>query len=367
MSRSGIDTALAAVAAIAGAAWAAGAVADSTGAVRALLVATMTWIAVPLGALAILFTHNLTGGRWGEPCRPFLRAVIATLPLFALLLVVLGISAPDLFSWINPSPEVASVVARKQFYLSLPFLEVRLAIYILLWLGLARVAGAFGERPRATMGASGAGLVIWAVSVTFFSFDWLMSLEPAWYSDIFGLIMLSSQLVTAAAVMIIASANRLAAAQRENATAMPDVANLWLTVIVAWIMLTFSQYLIIWNADLPDEIGWYLHRGHGGWQWFEWAMYALYFALPFAALLFAAPKRNIRVLITLAAVVLAGHVLETCWLILPAFSPGKLQLGWMTPAAITAVGTAAALAYRYRMRMTGTDAHPAPSGEASHA
>jgi hypothetical protein len=370
MNGPAIDRTLLVLTFVTAGAWTAGAIMDYPTAARALLVATMTWIAVPLGSLAIVFTHNLTGGRWGDACRGFLQATIATLPLFIGLLVVLGASATHIFAWIAPPADIQALVSRKHFYLNLPFLEVRLAAYCVLWLGLAALAGAFGRRARASAGASGGGLLIWAVSVTYFSFDWLMSLEPAWYSDIFGMVMLSSQLVTAVAVMILGCADRLKRAQREGSTAMPDVGNLWLTVIVAWIMLTFSQYLIIWNADLPDEIGWYLHRGAGGWQWVQWLMYAFYFALPFAALLFAASKRNVRVLVTLAVVVLAGHVAETCWLILPAFSPGKLEPGWTVPVAITSVGAAAVLLCRIRLRGVGAtvgDEAPGRAQEVSHA
>ncbi len=328
-----------------------GALLDSAAFLRAWLVAALTGIALPLGAMAVLMTHNLTGGRWGEPVRGPLKAVVATLPLMLLLFLPLLLGVRVLFPWTGDLSALPEVVRHKGFYLNLPFFYARFALYAAIWLALAARLSVWRGDRRPTPASAG-GLVLWALTTTFFAFDWIMTLEPAWYSDIVGLIFMGSVLSMALALAFVLPGVYPDADQRPALeSARRDLAHLWLAAILFWVFVAFSQYLIIWSGDLPHEIRWYIHRGQGGWQWLALAMMLLCGALPFVALLPAGWKRRARPLAVLAALVLFGHALEFTWLVLPAYYPHHWPLGWRSPVALLTVASLGLLLmHRHRQR-----------------
>ena len=328
-----------------------GALLDSAAFLRAWLVAALTGIALPLGAMAVLMTHNLTGGQWGEPVRAPLKAVVATLPLMLVAFVPLLLGARVLLPWTGDLSGLPEVVWHKTFYLNLPFFHARFALYAVIWLILAARLSVWRGDRRSTPVSAG-GLVLWALTTTFFAFDWIMGLEPAWYSDILGLIFMGSALSMALALPFLLPGVYPDAERRPALEgARRDLAHLWLAAILFWVFVAFSQYLIIWSGDLPHEIRWYTHRGQGGWQWLALAMMTLCGALPFAALLPAGWKRRARPLAVLAALVLLGHALEFAWLVLPAYYPHHWPLGWRSPVALlTLAAPGLLLIRRYRSR-----------------
>lgn len=298
---------------------------------RAWLAPTLFWVALPLGALAILLTHRLTGGRWGDAAEPPLRAATATLPWAALALLALLPAMGALFSWTAPLEQLPEVVQRKRFYLNTPFFIARLLVYLAVWLLLAWHVGAFGA-PRGGKAVAPAGLLLWLFTVSFFAFDWVMSLEPKWYSDVLGLIMATTVLNAAMALVLLT----LCLEDRPPPAAIRvDLANLWLAPLLGWGFLAFIQYLIIWQGNLPHEIGWYLHRRHGLWQPWTLAMTTLLFLLPAAALLFAGTKRSRAALGSVATIALVGHALHSQWLITPSFQ--QYGPGWRDAAAWAAI------------------------------
>jgi len=242
-------------------------------------------------------------------------------------------------------------VRHKTFYLNLPFFHARFALYAVIWLTLAARLSVWRGDRRSTPASAG-GLVLWALTTTFFAFDWIMGLEPAWYSDILGLIFMGSALSMALALPFLLPGVYPDADRRPALEgARRDLAHLWLAAILFWVFVAFSQYLIIWSGDLPHEIRWYAHRGQGGWQWLALAMMTLCGALPFAALLPAGWKRRARPLAVLAALVLLGHALEFAWLVLPAYYPHHWPLGWRSPVALlTLAAPGLLLIQRYRSR-----------------
>ncbi|MEP1896988.1 MAG: hypothetical protein ABJQ98_01440 [Alloalcanivorax venustensis] len=328
-----------------------GALLDGAAFLRAWLVAALTGIALPLGAMAILMTHNLTGGQWGEPVRAPLKAVVATLPLMLVLFLPLLMGVRVLFAWTGDLSGLPEVVRHKGFYLNPPFFYARFALYAVIWLTLAARLSVWRGDRRSTPASAG-GLVLWALTTTFFAFDWIMSLEPAWYSDILGLIFMGSALSMALALPFLLPGVYPDADRRPAlAGARRDLAHLWLAAILFWVFVAFSQYLIIWSGDLPHEIRWYAHRGQGGWQWLALAMMTLCGALPFAALLPAGWKRRARPLAVLAALVLLGHALEFAWLVLPAYYPHHWPPGWRSPVALlTVAALGLLLIHRHRLR-----------------
>lgn len=321
---------------------------------RAWLVAAIVWLAVPLGAMALLMMHNLTGGGWGEPLRRSLKAAVATLPLALAAFVPLVFDTRSLFAWTAPAEQLPEVVVNKQFYLNLPFFYARAALYVALWLWLAHGLNAWRREPLRPRGFSAGGLVLWTLTTTFFAFDWLMSLEPTWYSDIFGLLWATGSVILAISVLLLSEAPATRPADTARTARLTDLANIWLTFLVAWLFMIFSQYLIIWSTDLPHEIEWYLHRHRGGWQWVSAVVLLFYFLVPFGALLSTPLKRRPSLLFALALMVFLAHCLETARLVLPAFKAPLTASIALTPVTVIALGALWLLLYR-RARERGTD------------
>jgi len=332
-----------------------GAIVDVDAFLRAWLVAALVALALPLGTLPILMTHSLTGGRWGEPLRGPLNAVAATPPWALVLFIPLLLGAPDLFRWADAPHTLPELVRAKRFYLNLPFFYARFALYALIWVVLAFRLRVFrGDAPPSTATCA-AGLVLWTLTTTYFAYDWLMALEPTWYSDVVGLIFIGSILSMALALPFLLPGVFPNADQAERSDsgrimegARRDVAHLWLTLILFWVFVAFSQYLIIWSGDLPHEIRWYLHRQRGGWQWLALAMMLLCGLIPFLGLLGHRWKRRAHPLAVLAALVLLGHVLEFAWLVLPTYYPEGWVWGWRSPVALLTVLSMLAWLWRRR-------------------
>ncbi len=303
----------------------------------AWLTAALVWGSLPLGALAILMVHGLTGGRWGEQGRPLWLALAATLPLFAAALLPLLLGMQSLFAWTAPAQELSELVQNKLAYLNTPFFIVRSLVYFALWLWLAHTLGVW--RPRSSR-IQAPGLILWLLALTFFSFDWLMSLEPEFYSDVYGL-MLGANTVAAAFAWVL-----LLGARSMDADARRDIANLWLGVLLAWALFAFSQYIVIWSANLPDEILWYVHRSRGLWRPLSAISFVLFFLLPFAVLLSGKAKGSADWLAAAAASCLLGHLLQIGWLVLPAFGDGSATQLLLLCALVLVIGAVYVAAVR---------------------
>lgn len=296
---------------------------------RGWLTAVLTMAALPLGSLPILMTYGLTGGRWGDQSLLVWRALISTLPLWVIAMVPLLFGLEELFRWAQPEDTLPEVVRNKRLYLNEPFFIGRAILYAALWLWLAAVL-----YRRAHTRLHGPGLLLWLVSMTFFSVDWFMSLEPTFYSDIFGLI-----LATGAVAATMAAAFLLGAG-KESPSAMRDLIGLWLAVVIGWVFLAFSQYIIIWHGNLPHEINWYLHRGEGHWRTLSWVSFLLFCIGPVLALISGTGRR--RLLMAAAVIGFTGYVLRVQWLVLPAFPETGPGLYGFTLVATGALGAALA-------------------------
>lgn len=306
-----------------------GAVLDWAAFLRSWLTASLTWGALPLGAVAVLMTHGLTGGAWGRETRYVWRALAGTMPLFALAMLPLLFGLHDLFSWTRPVSELPDVVRHKRLYLNEPFFLVRWGIYFIVWLGLAWLLGWRGSQSKAV---AAPGMILWVLTLTFFSFDWYMSLEPEFYSDVFGLERACAVVASSMAVGLLILLPSLRPAIRK------DVANIWLAVLLGWAFMGFSQLIIIWSGNIPHEIGWYVHRAEDGWLWVGRSAFILFMLIPFAILLSTAAKQSRRWLSIAAVICLVGFVLQMQWMVLPAFESWRPAQYWIDPAALVALG-----------------------------
>src|ERR1700689_336571 len=274
------------------------AISDFSSFYRAYLVAFLFWMGVTLGSLALLMMQHLTGGRWALVIRRILEAGTRTLPLMAVAALPILVGLRSLYSWSRPGQTDPAVLA-KQSYLNPDFFIARMAFYFAVWFTLTYFLNKWSrqeDRGEAGLalwmrleGLSGIGLVIYGFTVTFASVDWVMSLEPRWYSTIYGLLFMVSQALTAMAFSIgvlVWLSDRKPLSEVVRPAQFQDLGSFLLTFVMLWAYLEFSQFLIIWGGNLSEEIPWYIRRMEGIWGSVGLLLVMLSFFLPFFLLLF---------------------------------------------------------------------------------
>lgn len=319
------------------------------------LLAFLFWSSIALGCLAIFMLHQLVRGVWGAVIIRFLEAGARTLPLMALSFVPLLFGLRPLYLWARP--EILAhdaLLQQKSPYLNVPFFVLRTGVYFAIWITLAFLLTRWSRQQEQVTSqrsmhtlvrrlrlASGPGLVLYALTVTFAAIDWVMSLEPHWYSTIYGVIFMVGQALVTLAFAIVLLA-LLAEAEPFASVLQPghfhDLGNLLLAFVMLWAYIAFSQFLIIWSANLPEEIPWYLHRLQGGWEAFAMLLLMLHFVLPFLILLSRGSKRRVQTLAMIAGLLLVMHLVELFWLVTPAWHPSILHIHWLDIIAPIAVG-----------------------------
>ncbi|HSN73369.1 MAG TPA: hypothetical protein VLT59_17770 [Steroidobacteraceae bacterium] len=262
-----------------------------------------------LGSLVLIWLHDVAGGPWGPAAMPAAQVAGSALPLGLIAALWLGWAARLELDWIaHPAPIPELAVAPEGAV-------IRSVIYAGVWLGLAAASGAWRSHTTARRPARGAiALLLHVPLVTLFAMDWLMIMEPHWYSTAAGLRFASGQLV--AGIAVIALAQPLAATRGLGVPSEQhrlDVGTLLLAAVIFWAYVTFMQFLIIWIGDVPEEITWYLARSAGGSLGLLAGFVVFKFALPSALLLSRRIKRNPQTLAATAALVLLGHAFDLCW------------------------------------------------------
>jgi hypothetical protein len=318
---------------------------------RSYLLAFVYWIGISLGSLSLLLLHHLVGGRWGWIIRRILEAALGTLPLMLLLFLPLIFGVEVLYEWAKPEAVNDEILLQKAAYLNTPFFLIRTAIYFAIWLLLAYILNKRSvqqddtgdpELSRKFQIVSGPGLVLYGVTVTFAAIDWGMSLEPHWFSTIYGLLFLIGFALIAISFAVIvlrrlSSHEPVASVVGQNH--FHDLGNLMLAFVMLWAYMGFSQYLIIWSANLPEEVPWYVHRLHGGWQYLGVFLIVFHFAIPFALLLMRVTKKKSSVLFRLAAAILFLRLADLVFLLIPPVSHGAgLNIQWTDPICLIGVG-----------------------------
>jgi hypothetical protein len=318
---------------------------------QAYLVGFLFSLGIPLGCLAIMMLHYLSGGGWGVVVRRISESATATLPLLALLFVPIAAGVHVLYLWARPEVVAADpVLQAKHAFLNVRFFIVRAVFYFVAWIAVARVLDRWSRQrdtvaevdPRRFRLFAGPGLVLYGLTVTFASIDWAMSLDPHWYSTIYPLMLGVGQVLTAFAftiTMAVLLRHRHPFGRLVNPANLIDLGNLLLTFVLLWAYLSFSQFLLIWAGNIREEVTWYVPRVGPGWKAVAVALIAIHFMLPFALLLQRAIKRTPAGLAAVAALVLAMRLVDQYWLVLPSV-PGVHAFHWLyvvTPLALGAL------------------------------
>ena len=318
---------------------------------RSYLLAFIFWTGLALGCTAIVMLHHLTGGAWGFGIRRLLEAASRTFPLLTVLFLPLLFGLPRLYAWAQPETVATDPILQyKRFFLNKPFFLMRAALYFALWNLLSYLLSKWSAEQDATGNAavsrrfealSGPGLIIYGFSVTFASIDWVMSLEPHWFSTLYGMMFMVSQVLLAMAFAIVI-AMLLSDAPPISEAISPaqfhDLGNLLLAFTMLWAYLSFSQYLLIWAGNLQSEIPWYISRASGGWAAVAVFLIVFHFAVPFFLLLSRTVKRQMRSLAFVAGALIFMSLVDLFWLVTPAFHPQGPSVHWMDIVAPLGVG-----------------------------
>jgi len=317
---------------------------------RSWLLSYLFWFAIALGALPLVMLHHLVGGKWGFATRRILESVTRTLPLMTILFVPVIFGIHSLYEWSHDDAVAQDIILQhKSPYLNTPFFIARAAFYFAAWLLMGWFLNRWSKQQDSTRDGSFAkrfqrlsapGLIIYALTITFASTDWVMSLEPHWFSTIYGMMFMVGQALTTLA-FVIAVLALLADTPPISDFLEPeifnDLGNLLFAFIMLWAYLSFSQYLIIWSGNLPEEIPWYLRRSRGGWQWIAVALALFHFAIPFFLLLIRRNKRRRQVISGIAIAVVVMRLVDLMWLVVPAHEP-TVHVHWLDIATLAGIG-----------------------------
>jgi hypothetical protein len=322
---------------------------------RSYLFAFLFWAGLAVGCLSISMIHHLTGGLWGLVIRRILEAGTRTLPFVALLFVPVALGVPRLYPWASADAVAADeVLQHKSAYLNTPFFCGRAGFYFAVWILLAHFmnkwslaldAGPDRATSRRLRGLSGGGLVLLGLTITFSSVDWAMSLDPHWYSTIYGVLFMVGQALSALAFVIVCIA-ALSGEKPLSDVVRPgsvhDLGKLMLAFVMLWTYVNLSQFLIMWSGNLPEEIPWYIRRLRGGWQHLALALVLFHFALPFLLLLSRDLKRSAGPLALVAGSLLAFRLADLYWLVAPDMGAlghsGGLAFHWLDVMAPIGLG-----------------------------
>lgn len=300
---------------------------------QSYLIGWTFWTGITVGSLALLMLQHLTGGGWGLVIRRSLEAATRVLPLMVVLFVPVVIGAHSIYhEWMDQHEvETHPAVKFKAGYLNLPFFTVRAAIYFAIWgalvfflnkWSLAQDRTADNRYTKNMRVLSGPGMVILIFSISFASIDWYMSIEPEWFSTIYGFIFVAAWALSALAFVIAVMA-RLSNQEPMSRIVAPlhfhDLGKLLLALVMLWAYFAFSQFLIIWSGNLPEEITWYVRRIYGGWGILIVTIGILHFFAPFLFLLSRGIKRDPGKLVLVAILVLIMRAVDLLWMLAPAF------------------------------------------------
>lgn len=322
---------------------------------RSYLLAYLFWIGIAVGCMSIMMIHHLSGGMWGLVIRRILEAGSRTLRFALVFFLPVAAGLPHIYSWADGArlaedEALHKAVAAKAVYLNSQSFLARALFYFAVWFLLQHFlnkwsleldAGENRKVSRRLRGLSGGGLVLMGLTITFASVDWAMSLEPEWFSTIYGLLFIVGQALSAMSLVIIA-VSLLGGEKPLSDVVRPgtvhDLGKLLFAFVMLWAYVNVSQFIIVWSGNIPEEIPWYMHRLHGGWQVVALMLVVFHFVLPFLVLLSRDLKRNPRLLGTVAASLLFLRLVDLFWLVGPELHPHGFAIHWLDVAAAAGVG-----------------------------
>ena len=337
-----------------------GFVLDGRQAMFSYLAAWIFVASVSVGALFWIAIAHATNATWMVVLRRRAEDVTSALPVIALLFLPVLAGLGTLYPWARPQSgwddRMREAVIPKEGYLNAPFFILRSVIYLASWVLVAELLRRISQRGGEDVAGkqrtvAAVALPLLAFTLTFAAFDWLMSLDPTWSSNVFGVYLFGGGFGAAIGLLCFIAfgptGSRVAEATAEQSHAM---GRLLLTFVIFWMYIAFCQYLLIWIADLPDEVGWVKLRTTGSWGELAVVIAAVHFFLPFFALLPRGVKRRPSVVAWMGAWLVAAHFLDMHWVVLPELH-AAWHPHWLDLAALLFVGGASVLVSLLRARL----------------
>ena len=318
---------------------------------QSYLFAFIFFAGLTLGCLGIFFLHNVVGGNWGVAVRRLVESGLQTLPLILLFAIPIFFGLGTLYKWTDASYRAEHfAVGHKAAYLNPTWFIIRTILYFAIWFFSGfRILKMANEHDRTgdpvlfkrIKARSAPALLVFVLTTTYAFIDWIMSLEPDWYSTIYawmftvGQVLLTFSFLVAVLVLLSKREPFASFLTRQH---YHDLGNLMLAFTMLWAYMSFSQFLIIWAENLPDEIPWYVRRFSGGWGYIAWTIAIFHFFVPFFLLLLRFVKKNPTRLRTLAIWIIIMKILDVFWIVEPAFRQRGLEVYWTDVVAPIALG-----------------------------
>lgn len=310
---------------------------------HAYLTGIAFWMAICLGSLFFVMLHHLTGAKWSIVIRRIPETLIRCLPVMALLSIPVFFGMHSLYHWSHEEAVATdSLLQSKEGFLNFPFFIVRGIIYFGIWSALGyylykysveQDKGYTDDGVTKLRRISAGGMVVFALSLTMFAYDWLMSLDPHWYSTIFGVYYFSGSVWVTLGLfaLLFLYLQRTDALRGILSTEhLHDIGKLAFAFTVFWTYIAFSQFFLIWYGNVPEETAWFLRRWEGGWR--EVSLYAIifgHFVIPFFVLIFRAVKRSNMMMRIMGVWLLIMHWFDMYWLVYPSFLPEGANFSWI--------------------------------------
>jgi hypothetical protein len=318
---------------------------------RSYLFGEVFWLGIGLSTMGLLMLHHLVSGRWGFVLRRSLEAGARTLMWMVPFFIPVILGMHHLYIWSRSSAVAADpILQQKQFYLNTPFFLVRQVIYFAAWIIIARrLTGMSAKQDetgdpdlvRRMRNVSGPGLAIYGFTVTFAGFDWVMSLDPYFFSTIYGMIFEITEAVGGMAFITIVAyllSKREPISEIIRPSQFHDFGNLLLVFTLLWAYLSFVQYLIIWAGNLQNEIPWYVSRTNRHWAGIALGLVIFHFAVPFLLLLQRFVTFRKQYLVGVAALMFVMSIVDLFWIMVPAYEKAGPQFHWSDWLALIGLG-----------------------------
>lgn len=333
------------------------------------LTALVYWTTIALGGLFFVMLHYLVNAKWSVVIRRFGEGLMMSIPLLLLFFIPVLIGLKELYHWADPEIVASDhLLQGKTGFLNVPFFIIRLVGYFVIWTVLAYLLNRLSlkqdkaphpDQIRKLRIISAPGMVIFAVTITFASFDWLMSLDAHWYSTIFGVYIFSGSFLSMLALItfiIIRLHGNNILTQHITKEHYHDLGKLIFAFTIFWGYMAFSQYFLIWYANIPEETVWFLHRWDSSWKIISLILVFGHFGVPFFVLFPQEVKRNKIVLIIMTIWILVMHWVDMYWLVMPTLHHHGVHFSWIDPAAFVGIG--GIFLYFYWRRLTSNPLIP---------
>jgi hypothetical protein len=317
----------------------------------AWLTAYLYFLSIGLGALFFVLVLFVCRAGWAVAVRRVIENVMATLPMFILLFIPIWIGRHELYSWTDPE-EVAKnhLLQGKSSYLNEPFFLIRALFYFVAWGGLAVYFSGQSQKQdqtgdeqitRRLQAIAAPGIIIFSLTLTMAAVDWLMSLDPEWYSTMFGVYYFAGSLLAAFAFIVVAIVFIQARGALQGVVTVEhlhDIGKLLFAFTVFWTYIAFCQYFLIWYGNIPEETSYFMQRSHGSWPAIGKALMVGHFAIPFFFLMPRATKRSVPALSAGALWLLVMHFMDIYWCVMPVHLHEGAHFGAIDAMVVLAVG-----------------------------